>query len=226
MRIADRHTSIITVTYNSDRCLQRLRESLHAHTRLQPYEWIVVDNGSTRGETHRLLDELERTGEALVIRHAENLWFTAGVNAGIAKAGCDRLLLLNPDCAVTPGWLEALLAPFEVPGLNVGIVGAVLVNERGQVVHGGGVGMGQHEGFGQPYDPQASWAQGRVHDGWVTGACLMVSREALDAAGGALPTEHLHYHSDRVLCDRVRAAGYRVWMSSHVLLHSLGGCAL
>lgn len=214
-------TSIVTVTYNSYRCLQRLRRTLREHTR--DYRWIVVDNGSPREETHRELDEIERLDEADVIRLPENLWFTRGVNAGLAKAGGDPIVLLNPDCAVTPRWLEMMLATARRPRRRIGLVGAVLVNEVGMVVHAGGMGYGAHEGYGATYDVAAPWAQERPHAGWITGACLMISRDALDAVG-SLDEQWIHFHSDRIVAERARAAGFEVWMSPAVLVHSVGGC--
>lgn len=217
--------SLITITYNSHRCLQRLRTSLKDSTAL-PYEWVLVDNGSRRPETAEELRAIEAAGEATVIRHDENLWFTRGVNAGIAKAGGDVIFLLNPDCAVRPGWLETMLAVLTKPRRKIGIVGAVLVDELGRVVHAGAYGMGVHEGYLEPYDSEAPWAKERQIEGWITGACLMISREALEAAGGTLDEQYAHFHSDRALADRVRSAGYSVWMSSQVLVHSVGGCQL
>lgn len=214
----DRLVSIVTVTHQSFHCLERLRKSLRAHTRA-PYEWIIVDNGSARPETIKLLEAIEAADEARVIWNAENRWFTEATNQGLAKAGGDHLVLLNPDCEVTPGWLQAMLRVNEQP--HCGIVGAVLVNEDGRVVHAGARGEGHHDGFGELYRPDAPWAQDRQHDGWITGACLLISRPALEAVGGALDLTFRHYHSDMKLGQDVRGAGFKIWMSSHVLVHSM-----
>lgn len=218
--------SIVTVTFQSFQSLRRLRQSLLEHTppcRI-PYEWLIVDNGSTRPETLAELADIEASREAVVIYHDENLRFTKGCNAGIAKAGGDLILLLNPDIAVSAGWLSALCRVAARP--RVGIVGTVLVNERGLTVHAGAAGTGDHIADGQPYDPGALWAQDREHDGWVTGACLLITRPALEAVGGRLNEDYPHYHSDRVLGEAVRMAGFQIWMSGHPLVHSVGGSAL
>jgi GT2 family glycosyltransferase len=211
--------SVITVTFNSLRCLQRLRESLR-QPGVKDVEWLVIDNCSRRPETHELLREIEAAGEATVIRHDRNLWFTRGCNAGIAKAGGDLILLLNPDCALRPGALAAMVRTARRP--RVGVVGALLVNEQGIVVHAGALDFGVHLG-GEPLDPRAPWAQERRWEGWLTGACLMVTRAALDLVGGQLDEAYPHYHSDRILCERLREAGLEVWMSKAVILHSVGG---
>lgn len=211
--------SIVTVVFQSHQCLQRLRQSLLEHTR-HPYQWVIVDNGSSRSETITELRDIESSGEAIVVWNGENLMFTRGVNAGLAKAGGDPIILLNPDCEVTPGWLEALLSVAAKPG--VGIVGPVMVDERGVVVHGGARGDGSHDGFGEKYRPDGCWAQEREHDGWITGACLLITRSALEAVGGKLDERYQHYFSDKKLCEAVRAAGYRIWVCGHVIIHSMG----
>lgn len=212
-------TSIVTVSYRSFRSLQRLRLSLKAFTP-EPYEWVILDNASDRPETLAFLDEIEAAGEATVIRNGQNDLFTRGCNLGIAKASGDPIVLLNPDCEVTKGWLSALLAVAARP--RVGIVGAVLVNETDMVVHAGAVGQGEHIAYGERYRTDAVWSLTRQHDGWVTGACLLVTRAALNAAGGKLDERLRHHHSDRILCEMVRKAGYEIWVSGHVVLHSMG----
>ncbi len=216
--------AVISVTYESHRCLQRLRRSIKEHTE-QPYTWVIVDNGSkSPGAKAELLD-ITSSKEAWVLKNSKNAWFTKGCNDGITfavdKFNPDAIVLLNPDCSVTPGWLDALWAIAQQP--NVGVVGAVLVNETGIVVHAGGVNMGDHLGNGEPYDAEQPWAATRRHDDWVTGACLLITKPALEAVGGKLDEEFTHFFSDIKLCRDVRAAGLEVWMSGHVLTHSVGG---
>lgn len=211
--------SIVTVTYNSFHCLRRLRKSLQANTP-ELHQWIVVDNGSDRYETKTELLDISAAGEAEVIWLKENHRFTKATNVGLDRAWGDPIVLLNPDCEVSPEWLSGLMRPLQHPG--VGIVGAVLVDETGMVVHGGARNSGEHDGYGERYRPEAAWALEREHDGWITGACLLITRAALEAVGNKLNQRHPHYHSDRFLCEDVRKAGFRIWVSSHVILHSVG----
>jgi hypothetical protein len=78
---------------------------------------VVVDNGSTDG-----------TREALgayrwveVIANDENQGFARGCNQGAAEARGGVLVFLNSDTVVPSGWLDELLAPFEMG--DVGAVG-------------------------------------------------------------------------------------------------------
>jgi GT2 family glycosyltransferase len=211
--------SIITVTYNSFHCLRRLRKSLKDHTP-ELHQWLLVDNGSDRHETKTELLDISAAGEGEVVWLKENRRFTKATNVGLERAWGDPVVLLNPDCEVTSGWLTALQRPLQKP--KVGIVGTVLVDETGMVVHGGARNMGEHDGYGERYRPEAAWALEREHDGWITGACLLITKEALGKVGGRLNERYPHYHSDRFLCEDVRKAGYRIWVSSHVMVHSVG----
>lgn len=214
--------SIITVTHNSWKSLERLRASLKMHT--LDYEWIIVDNASRKNGPLAELEDIEESGDAKVLRNKKNEYFTRGCNQGIEVSTGDPIVLLNPDCQVTPGWLPAMKRVLTQTA--AGIVGCVLVNEMDEIVHAGGVGLGDHPGEGMPYSDEYAFTQTRKHNGWVTGACLMISRECLNAVGGKLDESRKHYYSDIQLCESARKAGYEVWVSSHVVVHSVGGSGL
>ena len=73
-----------------------------------PYDVIIVDNGSTPPI------------EDAAIRFEENRGFSAACNAGLARSTADAILFLNNDIALTdPGWLDRIRAALE-PGVLVG----------------------------------------------------------------------------------------------------------
>ena len=78
-------------------------------------EIIVVDNGSSDGTA----DWLAREHPSVrVIQSESPLSFARAVNAGIREARHRRVLLLNNDMIVEPGFIAALEAAFDrVPGL-------------------------------------------------------------------------------------------------------------
>ena len=100
--------SVIVVNYNGrmrlGRCLYSLLEDR------QEYEVILVDNASTDGS----VDYVEQFfPKVQVIRNEANRGFGYGNNAGVQRARGKYLAFLNPDTAVEPGWLEALIAALE-----------------------------------------------------------------------------------------------------------------
>ena len=77
-------------------------------------EIVLIDDGSPHSTTvDRILASLP--GPVRIVRAGFNRGYTAGVNAGVRAASHDRVVILNNDTRVTPGWdaplLEALTDP-------------------------------------------------------------------------------------------------------------------
>jgi len=101
-----RVTAIIP-TWNRADLARSILGNLAGQTR-RPDEVIVVDNGSG-DETVRIARDLG----ADVIEFSANRGFAAAINAGIARASGDWLLLLNNDVLLAPNWLETVVSSAE-----------------------------------------------------------------------------------------------------------------
>lgn len=103
--------SIVTVTYNSNRLLDRLLDCLDAQE-FQDFELIVIDNGSTETLPESARERIETRGKLIV--NTVNTGFAAANNQAARLASAPWIALLNPDAFPEPGWLsafqEALLA--------------------------------------------------------------------------------------------------------------------
>ncbi len=97
--------SILVVTWNSWRDLERCLESLRALD-YPDTELVVVDNGSTDGTPERLR---ERFPEARLEANATNLGLPAAVNQGLARARGEYLLLLDVDTEVAEDAVSRLV---------------------------------------------------------------------------------------------------------------------
>jgi len=84
-----------------------LDELLAAWPRDPRFELVVVDNAGVPGL------ELPSGCPGEVLTPAVNLGFAGGVNAGVAAARANWLLILNSDVVPRPGALEALVSGFE-----------------------------------------------------------------------------------------------------------------
>jgi GT2 family glycosyltransferase len=85
-------------------------QALIRHTR-QPWELIVVDNGSSDGTAAYLAGAQDLAAVAVtVVTNARNLGFPAAINLGLQVARGEFLVLLNNDVVVTDGWLDQLIA--------------------------------------------------------------------------------------------------------------------
>ena len=98
--------SILVVTWNSaaeiEECLDAALTQCSTETET---ELVVVDNASADGTPELLAGYRDR---AKVMTLDRNLGYAAANNLAAACAHGEHLLLLNPDCTMDPGCLEAL----------------------------------------------------------------------------------------------------------------------
>lgn len=86
-------------------CLASVRETVPA-ARL-----IVVDDASADDGVARVADACG----AVVVRHPINRGPAAARNTGLREAVSPIVAFVDADCAVTPGWIEPLMAHFDDP---------------------------------------------------------------------------------------------------------------
>ncbi|MGZ3486130.1 MAG: glycosyltransferase family 2 protein, partial [Isosphaeraceae bacterium] len=107
--------SIVIPTYNGrallETCLGSVFRNLPAG-RTWATEVIVVDDASTDGTVKWVATHYP---PVRLVRRPRNGGFCAAANAGLSAAHGQFIQLLNNDTEVTPGWLEAGLAPFADP---------------------------------------------------------------------------------------------------------------
>lgn len=106
--------TVVIVNWNGAAHLAECLASLRAQRLPDPFEIVVVDNGSTDGSQALLADLQTEPGPPLhVIANATNLGFATGCNQGIRASASPFIALLNNDTAVEPDWLAALLGAIE-----------------------------------------------------------------------------------------------------------------
>lgn len=170
------------------------------------FEVIVADDAST-DETARVVGGIG--GVVRHLRQGGNLGFLRNCNGAVAAARGRHVVLLNNDTLVLPGWLEALLAPFERDG--VGLVGAKLINWDGTLQEAGGIYWrdGSAWNFGRGGDVRAPQFNYLKDVDYCSGAAIALPRAVWDALSGF--DEHYlpAYCEDADLAFRVRAMGLR-----------------
>jgi GT2 family glycosyltransferase len=198
---------------------------------------VVVDNASTDGSASCVADFAPRVR---LIPNSGNVGFGRAVNQAVEASGAPLLLLLNPDCRLTPGAMSALRAvlesepAFAVAGPRVlDPAGAVQGSARGDPDMLTGL-------FGRtgslrarlPFLPVArrnvvageaidSGRPGVVVD-WVSGACMLVRRDAFLAVRG-FDERYFLYWEDADLCRRLRALGHQVrYVPGATVVHQVG----
>lgn len=182
---------------------------LFAHAAAATAEIIVVDDVSPDGSGERLATVKGIT----VLRQRINGGFIVSCDAGAAKARGAKIVMLNNDTRVLPGWLDGLVRSFaDFPG--AGLVGSKLLYPDGTLQECGGIvwrdGSAWNYGRGDdPNRPQYNFA--RQVD-FVSGAAIMVPTELWRDLGGFDRHFAPAYYEDVDLAFRLRARGYQTWV--------------
>lgn len=229
MTTVTRDLSIIIVNWNAGDLLRRCVAGIVAAAPAIGYEILVVDNASSDDS----LDVLRRDGGAAalirdgglrIFENTENRGFGAANNQAFAHARTPFVLLLNPDAVLTSGAVESLVAVLRAdPG--VAACGPRILNADGSLQISvwrnppaaweivlsslrlyrvlpsrlrGELLLGPH------------WPHDRRRDvPMLSGAALMVRREAIDAVGGFDERFHM-YGEDNEWSLRMVRAGWRL----------------
>ncbi len=210
--------SIVTLSWNAPAFTEKALASIRERTS-EPYEVIVVDNGSD-APTLEMLGRIDDP-HVRVIYNPTNLGFGGGNNVGMAAARGEYVVVLNNDVVVTEGWLDGLLEPFAHAG-EIGVTAP-----RSNKVVG-------HQLLGDArYDSEeemAAYAARRrdLHEGRgyftnrAIGLCLCISRTVLEQIGGFDERFVMGNFEDDDFCVRVCAAGYAIYVCEDVFVHHFG----
>jgi len=184
-------------------------------------ETIVVDDGSRDGTAEAVR---ARYGDDVrLVVHAENRGFAASVNHGVARASGALVLLVNADCELEPGALDALVGFLDAHP-DYAAVAPSLVNPDGTpqaacmrfpklwtpLFHGGPLErlwprspeLARY--FARDLDPTGD---GDVEQ--PPAACLCLRRELYRELGG-FDEELVVFFNDVDLCRRLRDRGGRI----------------
>ncbi len=195
-------------------------KSLATHFPRVATEIIVADDASLTPAN----EALSLVTGIRFVRHAENLGFIRNVNAAVAQARGEFVLILNNDTLLTSGAVDALWQTFGEHE-NVGMVGAKLLNADGSLQEAGGIvwqdGSAWNYGRGNhPLDPRFNY----VRDvDYCSGAALLLRKALFEELGGF--DEHYlpAYFEDTDLAFRIRARGLRVLYQPHAAIYHIEG---
>jgi GT2 family glycosyltransferase len=208
----------------------------------QASEVVVVDNASRADRFEPLIARFESHPRLHVIRSAENRGFAAGCNLGAELATQPMVMFLNPDCTLGAGSLARLCEALQAHP-RAAMAGGRLTYVDG-IEQGGGrravptpwrsfvrafglsrlarVSPNLFYDFHLHRQPLPSTP---IAVEAISGACMLVTREAIDDFG--LMDEGYFLHcEDLDLCMRARAHGWQVlFVPDAPIVHHKGGCS-
>ncbi len=227
--------SVIIVTYNSIREMDACLSSLFADLGARSADVIVVDNASTDGTAARISAERP---QVRLLAQKENRGFATANNLGIRCSGGDALLLLNPDTVIQPGAIDALLTAFNVHA-QAGVVGPRLLNPDGSLqpscrdfpsLFGDLIGMSElyrsswvRRALGRRMVSLNDHERARRVD-WLSGACLLVRRAAVDAVG-SMDESFFLYSEEMEWQYRMARRGWQAWFEPAARVVHQGGAS-
>ena len=226
--------SVVIVNWNVRDLLGACLRSLRADLLLPAggYEVLVVDNASADDSVAMLRAEFP---DVHLIASPVNLGFGAGCNAAYARTRGEFVLLLNPDTETFDHAIDGLLDVMRAHP-RAAIVAPRLVNpdHSFQPAAGGSfptlANVAWNYLFLKDLLP-ARWAprtlflagdpQGTLPIDWVSGAAMMLRREAVGAK--IFDEDFFMFGEDQDLCDRMGRAGWQVlYTSAHAIVHHHG----
>jgi N-acetylglucosaminyl-diphospho-decaprenol L-rhamnosyltransferase len=194
---------------------------------------IVVDNASP--DDSAAVARAHSVG-ATVIESAVNAGFGSGCNLGAAAGRSANLFFLNPDARLTPGTTSRLLQELDQEP-TLGAIGPALSDPKGDYraasagfepslrsIIGHFLLLGRVPGLRRWFRPlQLPEGSGEHRPDWVSGAALVVRREAFEEVRGFDESMFL-YMEDVDLCRRLRERRWRIGYEPGVVVtHELGG---
>jgi len=226
----------IIVNYNSGALLTACVTSLFASS--CPLNIVVSDNASTDDSLDRLQAFHGDDGRLMIVRNGVNLGFSGGCNRGLAYAGGEYVLFINPDCVVRPDAIERMRSIMESHP-EAGMAGCLIRNVDGSEQVGcrryvptpwrslvrvlrldrllpGDARFRTFNMAGTPLPSQPEQIEA------LSGAFMFVRRSALVQVGPL--DEHYFLHcEDLDWCMRFRQAGYTILFVPDVAITHLKG---
>jgi len=220
MKAENETVSVIIPNWNGEKLLRLCLDSLRNQT-FQNFKVYVVDNGSVDQSIPLLEQEYP---EVVILRHAENLGFSAAINTGIEQSHGPYVAALNNDTETHPDWLDRIVKTMDAHP-EAGFCASQLMDftDREKIDSMG-------DGF---YPFGVSFKVGSCRENNVStvteiqSACAAASvyrRDMLEKIG-LFDTDFFAYMEDIDLGLRAQMAGYRCIIVPYAIVYHMGSAS-
>lgn len=216
--------SIVLVCWNNKSYLDPCLKSLYECDLKSSFDVIVVDNGSQDGSQQMLA---EKYPDVMLIQNESNVGLGKASNQGIRATNGRYVLLLNNDTIIDGPSLDRLVEFSDIHP-EAGAVGGKLLNPDGSFQSGyASFSTLTEEFLIVTHIGEMMWAGYPTHGdsneikatGWLSSACLLVRRSALDQVG-LLDESYFIYGDEADLQYRLNKAGWKVYsLPSSTIIH-------
>lgn len=208
--------AIIVVTYNSQRDIERLLNSLVKQS-VQNFTVYVIDNNSSDDTLSKVRTFLAKLS-IIIISCKQNNGYARGNNIGIQKAmedGCEFVFILNPDMQLEENCIKSLYKKF-LADENIGVIGPIVLigNHLGQAESIQGYGVKANFRTqkkkvyygGQEYSNQLP---DEVEVDYVHGGAMMIRADVLKTTG-LFDENYFMYNDELDISFRIKKSGFRI----------------
>lgn len=233
--------AVCILNYNGYKAnyLQRFLPKVYEST-YQNMDLYVIDNASTDDSVRFLKEQgyvapnKESTARRFLIALDSNHWFAGGYNIGLQQVEADYLVLLNSDVAVSPNWIEPIIALMETDGQIAACQPKIRMYDAPELFEYAGAAGGMLDKWGYPFCRGRIFEQLEEDKGqydtiedvfWATGAALFIRADLYKNIGG-LDADYLAHMEEIDLCWRLKRANYRVMVCPQSVVWHVGGGTL
>lgn len=219
--------SIVLVCWNNKAYLEPCLTSLYQKAMRSSFDVVVVDNGSTDGSQAMLR---EKYPNIIIVQNDHNVGLGKASNQGVEATTGRHILLLNNDTVVNGSSIDAMVEYLDNHP-DVGAVGGKLLNPDGTVQSCYNnfptlteeflIATQLGELFWPGYPANVTDTEERSVD-WMSSACLMLRRAALEQVG-LIDEEYFIYGDEADIQYRLKKAGWQMVYLPNVTTIHYGG---
>lgn len=207
--------SVIVLNWNAIKYTMRCIKSLKRQS-YRDFEIIVVDNGSTEGNS---VETLKNTKSIKLVLNSRNLGFAQGNNVGVKASSASKyIVFLNNDAFVPRDWLKEFVAAMEKHPELGEAMSKIYNRYYGKEYHFEYYGTTTHLSFVTFYEFPVS-EKNYVPTFSASGGAMIYRKNLVDLP---FDPDYFIYHEDGYLGWLLRLKGYKVGVVPKAVVYHEG----